>query len=51
MSYLFFAWVATLIFGLETVIGKITREPGLLLHDRNGVKTLTAHGYTHFAKS
>jgi len=34
-----------------TVIGKITSEPGLRLHDRNGVKTLTAHGYTHFAKS
>ena len=34
-----------------TVVGKITNEPGLRLHDRNGVKTLTAHGYTHFAKS
>ena len=34
-----------------TVVGKITKEPGLRLHDRNGVKTLTAHGYTHFAQS
>ncbi len=34
-----------------TVVGKITNEPGLRLHDRNGVKTLTAHGYTHFAQS
>ena len=32
------------------VIGKITREPGLRMHDQHGVKTLTAHGYTHFAK-
>jgi thiamine-monophosphate kinase len=33
------------------VIGRITREPGLRLRDQTGVKTLTAHGYTHFAQS
>ncbi|MBI5388663.1 MAG: thiamine-monophosphate kinase [Verrucomicrobia bacterium] len=32
-------------------IGKITAEPGLHLRDKQGVKPLTAHGYTHFAKS
>ena len=32
-------------------IGKITAQPGLRLRDRQGVRTLTAHGYTHFAQS
>ena len=34
-----------------TCIGKIVTEPGLRLRDHAGVKNLTAHGYTHFAKS
>jgi thiamine-monophosphate kinase len=29
-------------------IGKITAEPGLRLRDKQGLKTITAHGYTHF---
>jgi thiamine-monophosphate kinase len=33
-----------------TCIGKTTRELGLRLRDKTGVKTLTAHGYTHFEK-
>jgi thiamine-monophosphate kinase len=32
-------------------IGKITDEPGLRLRDHTGIKPLTVHGYTHFAKS
>jgi len=32
-------------------IGKITAEPGLRLRDKNGMKSLTVHGYTHFEKS
>ena len=31
-------------------IGKITAETGLRLHDKNGVRPLTVHGYTHFEK-
>lgn len=31
-------------------IGKITAEPGLRLCDKNGVRTLNVHGYTHFEK-
>jgi thiamine-monophosphate kinase len=31
-------------------IGKITAQPGLRLRDQNGVRTLNAHGYTHFEK-
>jgi thiamine-monophosphate kinase len=31
-------------------IGKITAEAGLRLHDKNGVRPLTVHGYTHFEK-
>jgi thiamine-monophosphate kinase len=31
-------------------IGKITAEPGLRLSDKNGVRNLGAHGYTHFEK-
>ncbi len=33
-----------------TCIGKITAEAGLRLHDKNGVRPLTVHGYTHFEK-
>jgi thiamine-monophosphate kinase len=32
-----------------TCIGKITAEPGLRLRDKDGVRPLTAHGYSHFA--
>ena len=32
-------------------IGKITRQPGLRLRDKLGVRELPAHGYTHFQKS
>lgn len=31
-------------------IGKITGEPGLRLRDKDGIKPLTVHGYTHFEK-
>jgi thiamine-monophosphate kinase len=31
-------------------IGKITAEPGLRLRDKNGVRPLNVHGYTHFEK-
>jgi thiamine-monophosphate kinase len=34
-----------------TCIGKITEDPGLRLRDKNGVKPLNVHGYTHFEKS
>lgn len=30
-------------------IGKITAEPGVRLRDKNGVRALNVHGYTHFA--
>ena len=32
-------------------IGRITAEPGLRLRDKEGVRNLGAHGYTHFQKS
>ena len=32
-------------------IGKITAEPGLRLRDKDGVRPLNVHGYTHFEKS
>ena len=32
-------------------IGRITAEPGLRLRDKQGVRTIEAHGYTHFEKS
>ena len=31
-------------------IGRITSEPGLRLRDRQGVRTIELHGYTHFQK-
>jgi thiamine-monophosphate kinase len=31
-------------------IGKITADPGLRLREKNGVRPLTVHGYTHFEK-
>lgn len=34
-----------------TCIGRITAEPGLKLRDKDGVRDLGAHGYTHFEKS
>ena len=30
-------------------IGKINPGTGVTLRDKNGVQTLTAHGYIHFA--
>jgi thiamine-monophosphate kinase len=32
-----------------TCIGKITEKEGLAIRDKQGVRPLTAHGYTHFA--
>jgi len=32
-------------------IGRITAEPGLRLRDKDGIRELAAHGYTHFQKS
>lgn len=32
-------------------IGKITKEPGLKLRDKDGVRELKAHGYAHFQQS
>jgi len=32
-------------------IGKITREPGLRIRDKEGIREFGLHGYTHFAKS
>jgi thiamine-monophosphate kinase len=34
-----------------TCIGRITKEPGLRLRDKQGVRALNVHGYTHFAQS
>jgi len=34
-----------------TCIGKILKEPGLLIRDDKGVKPLQSHGYVHFQKS
>ena len=34
-----------------TCIGKITAEPGLRIRDKQGVRSLNVHGYTHFEKS
>ena len=31
-------------------IGKISSEPGIRLCDKNGVRPLNVHGYTHFAQ-
>jgi thiamine-monophosphate kinase len=31
-------------------IGKITADPGLRLRDKQGIRTLELHGYTHFQK-
>ena len=32
-------------------IGKITEAPGLRIRDKQGIRELAAHGYTHFKKS
>lgn len=45
------AWRARFPGVRLTCIGRITAQPGLRLRDRDGVRTLSAHGYTHFAKS
>jgi thiamine-monophosphate kinase len=34
-----------------TCIGKITAEQGLRIRDKQGVRLLNVHGYTHFEKS
>lgn len=34
-----------------TCIGKITGEPGIHLRDKQGIRPLNVHGYTHFAQS
>lgn len=34
-----------------TCIGRITAEPGLRIRDKQGVRPLNVHGYTHFEKS
>jgi len=34
-----------------TCIGRITKEPGLRLRDKQGIRALNVHGYTHFAQS
>jgi len=31
-------------------IGKITTQPGLRLRDKDGMRILNVHGYTHFKK-
>jgi thiamine-monophosphate kinase len=31
-----------------TCIGKITARPGLVIRDKEGIRPLTVHGYTHF---
>jgi thiamine monophosphate kinase len=32
-----------------TCIGKITAKEGISIRDKTGVRSLTEHGYTHFA--
>jgi thiamine-monophosphate kinase len=32
-------------------IGRITAQPGLRIKDKDGIRELSAHGYTHFQKS
>lgn len=43
------AWKATFKTLRLSCIGKITKQPGILLRDKSGVRPLTAHGYAHFA--
>lgn len=45
------AWKAQFPHLPLTCIGKITEELGLRLRDKQGVRTLNVHGYTHFAQS
>jgi len=43
------AWKARFPALRLTCIGKITRQEGLTIRDRQGVRPLTDHGYMHFA--
>jgi thiamine-monophosphate kinase len=43
------AWKARFPALRLTCIGKITRQEGLMIRDRQGVRPLTDHGYMHFA--
>ena len=42
------AWKSTFPTTRVTCIGKVTREPGLRLREKDGVRRLSAHGYDHF---
>lgn len=42
-------WKKTFAEVRLSCIGKITEAPGLTVRDRDGLKPLTLHGYTHFA--
>jgi thiamine-monophosphate kinase len=42
------AWKSTFPTTRLTCIGKVTREPGLRLREKDGVRRLSAHGYDHF---
>jgi thiamine-monophosphate kinase len=43
------AWKAQFPSLPLSCIGKITNEPGVTLRDKQGVRPLQAHGYTHFS--
>jgi thiamine-monophosphate kinase len=45
------AWKARFSKLKLTCIGKITAHPGLRIRDKDGIRELAAHGYTHFEKS
>ena len=43
------AWKAKFPKVKLSCIGKILKEPGLRIRDKEGVRELSAHGYTHFS--
>ena len=43
------AWKKQFPEGKLTCIGKITAQEGISIRDKTGVRSLTEHGYTHFA--
>lgn len=45
------AWKARFPETKLSCIGKVTARPGLRICDKDGVRELSAHGYTHFQKS
>jgi thiamine-monophosphate kinase len=45
------AWKARFPKIKLSCIGKITAQPGLRLRDKEGIRVLSARGYTHFEKS